>query len=471
MSDPRPDADPAAVAASPASDKLVRWLRKRLRQLAWALLGLAAAVGAFALWWLTSLRGLPDIGDPFDVAAIREPAIPDDQNAFLFLRRAHETLVPLPDRLPSLIGSDLTVAWTKTGPDVRAWVEANRRAIELFLQGAACADGFWPSDGWPLWQRCRDGWWNYRLVAPGGLLRLALLEGDRRAAAGDPAGAWDCYRAVLRMTTHFRRRGSLTLRYFTNALHTHLRQRLATWAADPKTTTAQVRLALDEALASRPEAEWDAFSLRLEYLEMMRYLENNRLPNYQAIEDHLTYRIGDLEIPTDLSMYVFGGERLIRREPERSRRALRLLFANWLAHVEVPELRERPPILRASLTVGKRTIALPLYPMTPQAPAGTRVIPPRDLAGWLVTIIDARPYLGGWLWPSVRDQERRGYRELVVSLAAELYRRERGSAPASEETLVGTYLRALPDDGAAELDDGSAETVTGAGPHIRSQQW
>jgi hypothetical protein len=459
MADLKVGLDPAPETASSASHKLLRLLRRRLRQLAWALLGVAAAVGAFAAWWLTSLRGLPDIGNPFDAATIREPSLSDDQNAFLFLRRAHEALTPLPDRLPSLKGSDLTVGWSAASPEVRAWVEANRRAIELFLQGAARADGFWPSDGWPFWQRCRDGWWNYRLVGTSGLLRLVLLEGDRRAAAGDPAGAWDCYRAVLRMATHFRRRGSLTLRYFTSAMHTHLRQRLATWAADPRTTTAQVRLALDEALASRTEPEWDALSLELEYLELMRYLETNRDPNYQAIEDHLTYRVGDVEIPNDLAVYLFGGERFLRREPERSRRALWLLFANWLAHVEVPELRQRPPILRASLTIGKRTIALPLYPVTSQAPAGARALPPRDLARWLVTIIDAKPLLGGFLWPSVRDQERRGYRDLVVSLATELYRRDRGGSPPSEEALVGAYLHALPDDGAAELDDGSAETV------------
>ena len=43
----------------------------------------------------TSLNGLPDIGDPFDVAAFRAFRIPDDQNAFAFLRRAHEKLTPI----------------------------------------------------------------------------------------------------------------------------------------------------------------------------------------------------------------------------------------------------------------------------------------------------------------------------------------------------------------------------------------
>jgi hypothetical protein len=459
MPEPQVRLDPAPASSSSASLKLLRLLRRRLGQLAWALLGLAAAVGVFAAWWATSLRGLPDIGDPFDVASIREPAISDEQNAFVFLRRAHETLTPLPDLPPASRAATLSAGWSEAGHELQAWVEANRRALELFRRGADQSDGVWPPDGMPFWQRCRDSCNRYRTLGPGGLMRLALLEGERLARAGDAAGAWECYRAVLRMATHLRRRGSQTVRYFTNALHTQLRQRLAAWAVDSKTTTVQLRRALDEALESRPLPEWDAFSLKCDYLELMRCLGQWN-PNYQAIEDHLTYSIGGVEVPIDLSMYIFGGERLLRREPERSRRALRMLFANWLAHVERPELSKSPPVVRALISSGKSPISLALYPMGPGSPAGARVLSPRELATWLITMIDAKPFLSGWLWPSVRDQERRGYRELVIALATELYRRERGGLPASEESLVGTYLQSLPDDGSTELDDGSAMTVS-----------
>jgi hypothetical protein len=44
-------------------------------------------------------------------------------------------------------------------------------------------------------------------------------------------------------------------------------------------------------------------------------------------------------------------------------------------------------------------------------------------------------------------------------LAEEIYRRERGSRPPSDDALVGTYLKSLPDDGSADLDDGTAPTV------------
>jgi hypothetical protein len=92
-------------------------------------------------------------------------------------------------------------------------------------------------------------------------MRLALLERGRREETGDTAGAWTCYRAILRMATHIRRRGSLFERFVLNLRIGWLRQRLATWAADPRTTIPQIRTALAEVLESQPGPEWDAYSL------------------------------------------------------------------------------------------------------------------------------------------------------------------------------------------------------------------
>ena len=55
--------------------------------------------------------------------------------------------------------------------------------------------------------------------------------------------------------------------------------------------------------------------------------------------------------------------------------------------------------------------------------------------------------------------DRRAYRDLVIMLATEIYHRERGAPPPSEDALVGTYLKSLPDDGSAELADETTPTV------------
>ena len=44
-------------------------------------------------------------------------------------------------------------------------------------------------------------------------------------------------------------------------------------------------------------------------------------------------------------------------------------------------------------------------------------------------------------------------------LATEIYHRERGALPPSEQALVGPYLKSLPDDGSADLADETTPTV------------
>ena len=157
------------------------------------------------------------------------------------------------------------------------------------------------------------------------------------------------------------------------------------------------------------------------------------------------------------------------REPERSRRIIRLLFANWLAHVEHPDPRQRRPAAQARFHIAQRTTSVALYPVSPDAPAGARALSPQEVAGWLITTNDARvafqyPAL---LWPAVRQREQRGYRELLLLLASELYHRERGILPPSEDALVGTYLESLPDDGSAEFGDETTPTVSDSASSAR----
>ena len=67
------DESPAPGAVSGTSRKLLRLLRKRLRQMLRATLvlaiGLAFLAGALEIWRGVSLIRLPDVGDPYDVAA------------------------------------------------------------------------------------------------------------------------------------------------------------------------------------------------------------------------------------------------------------------------------------------------------------------------------------------------------------------------------------------------------------------
>ncbi len=440
---------PAAVSCT--SSKTLQLLRKRLRQLLRVMLVLticlAVAATALAIWWLTSLNGLPDIGDPFDVAAFRSFRLPDDQNAFAFFRRARKAAEPI-----------YYGGWSETNPEFRAFVEANRPAVDLFIKGAEQVDGISGPVGEPLpGENNVDG--PPLQASSWGLIGMTLMEGRLREEAGDMAGAWDCYRAVLRTVVHVRRRERLADRARVTLWLPVLHKHLATWAADPRTTIPQIRRALEEVVECCPKPGWDAFTLKIEYLDLMRFLDRRVVPPREQIEEEWTYRLGEMELPIDLARDLYQVKRSLAREPERSRRVIRLLFANWLAHVEHPG--QRKPAARARFHIAKQTNGVLLYHVSPDAPAAARALSPQEVARWLVTSNDAKLAFRNvfMAWPAVRRAEERSYREQLVLLAGEIYRRERGALPPSDEALVGTYLKSLPDDGSADLADETTPTV------------
>jgi hypothetical protein len=156
---------------------------------------------------------------------------------------------------------------------------------------------------------------------------------------------------------------------------------------------------------------------------------------------------------------VYSIRRFLIREPERSRRVLRLAFANWLSHLEVPGERHRKPAVRARLQGHPSNPGVFFYAAGPAAPAAARALSPQALAEWLLTAPDAKLIQDQELWPSIGRQERQQHRALLIVLADELHRREHGRPPASENDLVDTYLKHLPDDGSDDLGDGTTPTV------------
>jgi hypothetical protein len=460
---------PVAVSGKPS--KMVELLRKRLRQLLRVIVVAAACVAvaatAFAIWWLNSLNGLPDIGDPFDVAAFRAFRIPDDQNAFTFVRRANEKLTLMRDwdgKGP--YPEEPKFSWSLANPRMREWAGENREAFELFLRGAEQDDASLPT-GVPTTD-----------VIPGNVIEVVFLEASRRQESGDTAGAWDCHRAVLRMITHMRRRGSGPQRYFAKRANPWLQRRLADWAADPRTTIPQLHTALDEVLKNEPNPDWDISTIKYGYIDIMREIERPMPLSLQhEIEGEWTFGLGDMALSPTMIDHLEAARRFLMREPERSRRVMRLLCAQYLAHEEAHEMPPRKPAvwarffyLTSTNPMTKGRISVPLYAVSPDAPAAASALSPQELASWLVATLDARLRLVQghshyWPWPPDRLSDSRGvrdrkaHRELVIMLATELYHRERGSSPTSDEALVGTYLKSLPDDRSPDVYDGTAPIV------------
>src|SRR5262245_2409511 len=114
--------------------------------------------------------------------------------------------------------------------------------------------------------------------------------------------------------------------------------------------------------------------------------------------------------------------------------------------------------------VRRGTTSVSLYSISPPAPAGPRAPTPQEVASWLITTNDLKLRIlvantHQWPWSPDRLRDRRAHSDLVLMLATEIYRRERGSLPPTEEDLVGTYIKSLPDDGSSDLADETTPTV------------
>src|SRR5262249_43668323 len=126
--------------------------------------------------------------------------------------------------------------------------------------------------------------------------------------------------------------------------------------------------------------------------------------------------------------------RFVRREPERSRRVIRLLTANWLAYYGLPpEKRPKPDQSVASLD---------LVPLGAGAAAGAAPRPPDGWERCFDSPSDAPKLLLSLDGARAQLVEKANHGDILVSLAIELYRRDHGTGPATPQALVGPYLKA-----------------------------
>ena len=217
-----------------------RWLARRARQLSIVALLIAGLLTLGACGVLirraTCLIGLPDVGDPFDVAAFRAVGVPDDQNAFTLFQQAADKLPPIPKLTGGgrRAGSKLT--WEQADPEIREWLESNREALGLFRQAALRPEGILL----PTADRYESGAMQASLAR---LVWMELLDTSRVEAQGDMTAAWDGYRTVLRTRSLVLRAGTAMDRYAVSHYCEELRPRITTWAANPKTDVALIRRA------------------------------------------------------------------------------------------------------------------------------------------------------------------------------------------------------------------------------------
>ena len=293
------------------------------------------------LWWSIQLVGLPDIGEPFDVEAFRAFRIPDDRNAFVLYRQAADRLKPLDVSGKSKDEPiDLHARWSGADPDVRRWVEENREAMELFRRGTERPDALDPSG--PLASRIRQ--------LLGGLSTrsrsMALLEASRLEDAGRHGGGLGLVSRGPAGDRSLGVRGTVIERSVAGDRQGEIRRRLGSWAADPRTTPAMLRRALDDVVACGAIRPSESYTLKAELSEAGEPPRGPAQPGprpapLQAEACHLRFD-GVPAGPGQMEAIV-DAWRFWRREPERSRRVIRLAIANWLAYDDLPPDRRPAP--------------------------------------------------------------------------------------------------------------------------------
>lgn len=400
----------------------------RRRRVRWAVAG-AVAVGVVLLgrWWLDPLRGLPDVGDPFDRAEIAGSRVRGEENAFGPYTTAARLLSAIPKTYPS--DEEGSLDWDRFDGATRGWLASNQQALEYWLAGADRPDA--------LYIQADQVAIDTTLPVTDGLrslARLGAVEAARRVHEGDLAGAWEIERAILRSGVHCGRHGILVERLVDAAIVRQATERIVRWAADPRVDAALLRRALADVEAAEAMRTPASEVLKREYVLLMNALEDPRLRDAPAQYARLlqwsppppSLKIGPLTLTAD--QFRYGGlARSSRGEPERSRRVLRLVFANWLAACDRP-VEDRPPVVETRPA---------LFRHGPDAPAAARALPPERIAEEFADSMFAPLLLPEFLDylrpagrpPGSRDPiagESEDFRTLVDALTEQLRLREAG---------------------------------------------
>jgi hypothetical protein len=428
-----------------AQVKKQRRLRLMPGRVLWV--GLALGVIGIAILWIWGIRNvglLPDVGDPFDVAVALKPiVIPDSENAFVLYTQAKAKLPGYPRGFGDIDFARVT--WSQARDDLRLFVDRIGQALEIWREGTDRPNA--------LYHQPAEIAWDTPLPVIqdlGTLVQMAGLEGSRHEEKGEMAAAWTWYRAMLRSSRHVGMNGVLVQRMMGAYHHRLAARRILHWAADPRVGGQDLREALAEALVADALTPPISLALKLDYAVQQR-----DLVELKGILREISMpggRFGWLEqvvIRTGAKPQIQRFRLHATNDVERSRRAIRLVYANWLPQTD------RLPSARAPIALEKPLV---LFAADPSAPPAARAVAPEDLAAAIDHTAIAREIyepdrinsgrfsLSDVLWKNdgffARETQRRAV--LIVRLAAELYRREHGKMPVKAGELVGPYLKALP---------------------------
>lgn len=375
----------------------------------WIVACLVTATPVAGLWGWRQYRLslIPNVGDPFDVAAFLESSRAiDDQNAFHDYREAVKFFrEPNWQQIKGFEHPDL-MRFADYPQEFRDHVEANGTAMNLWLKGTAClsARQFPPS----LLNFSPPAGITSQLR---GLIRTVVWKSAQLQDRGELQESIKLLHAGLRSAVHLWQSGTFYEELSGAVFHAHVSLFIVRWGEDPRVSAGELRDALHEIQEIYRRFPPVSSIIKSEYMIYRDYgqIVSQMMPSQGFLMmNHLT---GDADFHNRLE---------------------RVKFRNWLASCDLPR-RERD--------------ADPGTGLTRRGDLGAGVLAADEIEklkgkSLMPNFIESN--CGQMIWTSDRDQFRRT--ALQIFLALQIYYREHQKFPEELSALVPEILSELPDN-------------------------
>lgn len=372
------------------------------------------------------LSSVPDMPEPFDVAAFVGEEIPPAENAFTDYRLA-VPMLPKSVAEPQNYDDVYRDGWQAADEGMQAWMEAIRPALAVWRRGTEKQRALDQSPDKMTFATTLNEIQELRRF-----VRVALVDQMRCLHESDYDEAWKLARAAYRCGGHCTWRGVLIQSLVGIAVHASSTAGMQRWAEHPAVTSEQLRTALAHVRADYALYESESNTLRAEYLALRNTMSGKNWAQLSA--PAVGGPLSDDLMPEAVMrgfMWVIG-------EPELTVRIARQIMVNQTREVD-KSAADRSKKVGAGIAM--------LFDVGPNV---TRL--PGELD---VNSLDngiRASLLSKLLLPAVKAYDNAHLRfrarqaALEVMLAAQAYQRDKGEFPESLDQLVPQYLEEVPLD-------------------------
>lgn len=386
-----------------------------------ALLVLLIVVASPFAYRSSRLAGVPDIGEPFDVAAFVAVKVDPADNAAVDYAAAGALLVTASKSADEQLDKALTGDWADAAVDVRNWLADNAAALDRWREGADKSECLFVQPGVLDYNTPLPHIQDSRTFA-----RLARLRGKELEAAGEWGAAWQQFRAIYRSSRHIGRHGCFINRLVGAAIHSLAVEAIGFWAQQPEVTVEMLDAARREMesdwLLTAPLSE----GFKVEYVMANRTFD---LPSAELMAIVTSSSRGGSTSGDQAADLFFW----INNERELGRRLNAHVCRNFISQVDLPRSS------RAIQVTGR----CELFDVPPGRSSDLR-------AAELLSRID-RSWLAGFMLPAFArvieaiDAEQTRHAALNLLLKLMIHRRRHGEFPEKLTDLDGIDPKSLID--------------------------